>query len=243
MFYYRGLTGNTFGMIEMKYEIKGTPFPVVTCFLEKGETMVTEKGAMSWMTDQMKMETNTGGGLMSGLGRMFSGDSIFLNNYTAEGDGQFITFGSSFPGRILDFHLENGKMIIAQKDAFLAMEKSVELSIHFKKKIGRGFFGGEGFIMQKFTGDGHVFLEIDGDIVEYELKAGERLLIDQSHLAAMEDTVQFDVTTVKGAKNVLFGGEGLFLGTLTGPGKVWIQTMPMAGLVDIILSRIPPSNG
>lgn len=134
MFYYRGLTGNTFGMIEMKYEIKGTPFPVVTCFLEKGETMVTEKGAMSWMTDQMKMETNTGGGLMSGLGRMFSGDSIFLNNYTAEGDGQFITFGSSFPGRILDFHLENGKMIIAQKDAFLAMEKSVELSIHFKKK-------------------------------------------------------------------------------------------------------------
>ncbi|MDV0444615.1 hypothetical protein MmiAt1_01460 [Methanimicrococcus sp. At1] len=227
----------------MKYEIKGTPFPVVTCHLERGETMVTEKGAMSWMTDKMKMETNTGGGLMKGLSRMFSGESIFLNNYTAEGDDQFITFGSSFPGRILDFKLEGGRTIIAQKDALLAMEKSVEMSIHFKKRVGAGFFGGEGFIMQKFTGSGYVFLEIDGDVVEYDLKAGERLMIDQGHLAAMEDTVSFDITTVKGAKNILFGGEGLFLGTVTGPGKVWIQTMPMGNLVDIFLSKIPPSNG
>ncbi|WNY29163.1 hypothetical protein MmiEs2_13810 [Methanimicrococcus stummii] len=227
----------------MKYQIKGTPFPVVTCYLERGEMMVTEKGAMSWMTDQMKMETNTGGGLMKGLSRMFSGESLFLNNYTAEGDNQFITFGSSFPGRILDFKLGNGRTIIAQKDALLAMEQSVEMSVHFKRKLGAGFFGGEGFVMQKFAGNGYVFLEIDGDVVEYDLKAGERLMIDQGHLAAMEDTVSFDIVTVKGAKNILFGGEGLFLGALTGPGKVWIQTMPMGNLVDIILSRIPPSNG
>jgi uncharacterized protein (TIGR00266 family) len=223
----------------MKYEIKGTPFPVVTCYLERGEIMVSERGGMSWMTDKMKMETNTGGGFKKGLSRMFSGDSFFLNYYTAEGDNQFITFGSSFPGRILDLKLENGRTIIAQKGALLAMEKSVEMDIHFKKKIGAGFFGGEGFILQKFSGDGYVFLEIDGEIVEYDLKAGERLVIDQGHMAAMEDTVSFDITTVKGAKNILFGGEGLFLGTLTGPGKVWIQTMPMSNLVNLVLSRIP----
>lgn len=223
----------------MRYEIKGTPFPVVTCYLERGEVMVTEKGAMSWMTDKMKMETNTGGGLMKGLGRMVSGESIFLNNYTAEGDDQFITFGSSFPGRIMDFKLETGKTIIAQKDALLAMEKSVEMSVHFKKKIGVGLLGGEGFVMQKYTGSGYVFLEIDGDVVEYDLKAGECLIIDQGHLAAMEDTVSYDIETVKGAKNILFGGEGLFVGKLTGPGKVWIQTMPMSNLVSVIMSKMP----
>ncbi|MDV0446483.1 hypothetical protein MsAg5_03220 [Methanosarcinaceae archaeon Ag5] len=227
----------------MKYEIKGTPFPVVTCHLEKGETMVSESGAMSWMTDKMKMETTTGGGLMKGLGRMLSGNSLFLNNYTAEGENQHITFSSSFPGRILDFKLDGSKTLIAQKQALLAMEKTVNMEMHFRKKIGVGFFGGEGFIMQRFTGNGHVFLEIDGDVVEYELKAGEKMYIEQSHLAAMDSTVTFDIETVKGAKNILFGGEGLFLGTITGPGKVWIQTMPMSGLIDIILSRIPPSNG
>lgn len=226
----------------MKYEIKGTPFPVVTCRLEKGESMVTEKGAMSWMTDQMKMETNTRGGFMKGLGRMFAGDSFFLNIFTSEGDNQFIAFSSSFPGRILDFQLDGERTIIAQKEALLAMEKSVEMNVHFRKKLGVGFFGGEGFIMQKFSGSGYIFLEIDGDVVEYDLKAGEKLYIEQSHLAAMESTVNFDIAAVKGVKNVLFGGEGLFLGTLTGPGKVWIQTMPMSGLVDIILSRIPPRN-
>jgi len=223
----------------MRYEIKGTPFPIVTCFLEKGEVMITEKGGMSWMTDKMKMETNTGGGLSKGLGRMLAGDSIFLNEYTAEGENQSITFASSFPGRILDIKLENGKTIIAQKDALLAMEKSVQMDIHIKKKIGVGFFGGEGFVMQKFSGNGYVFMEIDGEVIEYELKAGERMFIDQGHLAAMEDTVTYDITTVQGAKNILFGGEGLFLGTLTGPGKIWIQTMPISNLANVIHSRLP----
>jgi len=223
----------------MRYEIKGTPFPIVTCFLEKGEVMITEKGGMSWMTDKMKMETNTGGGLAKGLGRMLAGDSIFLNEYTAEGENQSITFASSFPGRILDIKLENGRTIIAQKDALLAMEKSVQMDIHLKKKIGVGFFGGEGFVMQKFSGDGYVFMEIDGEVIEYELKAGERMFIDQGHLAAMEDTVTYDITTVQGAKNILFGGEGLFLGTLTGPGKIWIQTMPISNLANVIHSRLP----
>ncbi|MCL2862535.1 MAG: TIGR00266 family protein [Methanimicrococcus sp.] len=221
----------------MRYEIKGTPFPVVTCYLDKGEVMITEKGGMSWMTDKMKMETNTGGGLAKGLGRMFTGESVFLNEYTAEGENQSITFASSYPGRILDIKLENGKTIIAQKDALLAMEKSVQMGIHLKKKVGVGFFGGEGFVMQKFSGNGYVFMEIDGEVIEQELKAGERLFIDQGHLAAMEDTVTYDITTVQGAKNILFSGEGLFLGTLTGPGKIWIQTMPISNLVNIIHSK------
>lgn len=223
----------------MKYEISKTPFPIVTCQLEKGESMVTEKGGLAWMTDKIQMNTDTKGGFMKGLGRMFSGESMFLNTYLAEDDNQSITFAASYAGRILDFELDGSKEIIAQKGAFLAMEPTVAFSTHFRKKLGVGFFGGEGFIMQKFTGNGHVFLEIDGEVVEYDLKEGEKLIIDQGYLAAMESTVKFDITTVKGAKNILFGGEGLFLGTLTGPGKIWIQTMPMSGLVDIILSKIP----
>lgn len=223
----------------MKYEIKGTPFPVVTCHLEKGESMITEKGGMAWMTDKINMVTDAKGGVMKGLGRMLSGESFFLNTYTAEGEEQWITFGSSYAGRILDFNLDGSKEIIAQKDAFLAMEPTVTLSTHFQKKLGIGIFGGEGFILQKFTGTGHVFLELDGEIIEYDLKAGETLKIDQGYLAAMESTVTFDITTVKGVKNVLFGGEGLFLGTLTGPGKVWLQTMPMSNLINIVLSHMP----
>jgi uncharacterized protein (TIGR00266 family) len=223
----------------MKYEIKGTPFPVVTCQLEKGESMITEKGGMVWMTDKIQMVTDAKGGLMKGLGRMVTGESLFLNTYTAESENQEITFGSSYAGRILEVKLDGSKDIIAQKGAFLAMETGVTLSTHFNKKLGVGIFGGEGFIMQKFSGNGYVFLEIDGELVEYELQAGETIKIDQGYLAAMDSTVTFDITTVKGVKNVLFGGEGLFLGTLPGPGKVWIQTMPLSNLINLIIARSP----
>ena len=225
--------------MELKYEIKGEPFPIVTCQLENGQSLITEKGGMAWMTDKIKMVTDAKGGLMKGLGRMVSGESLFLNTYTAEGDNQEITFGSSYAGKILDFKLDGSNEIIAQKGAFLAMEPTVTLSTHFNKKLGAGIFGGEGFIMQKFTGEGYVFLEIDGDVIEYELKEGEKMFIDQGYLAAMDSTVLFDITTVKGVKNVLFGGEGLFLGTVTGPGRIWIQTMPMANLVNVMLSHMP----
>lgn len=225
----------------MEYEIKGGSFPMVVCKLNKGETLKNEGGAMALMSSEIKMETNTGGGILKGLGRALSGDSIFLNFFTAQADNQEIGFASGFPGKIIPIEL-NGRTIIAQKNSYLASEEDVDISMHFKKKIGRGIFGGEGFILQKFTGNGMLFLEIDGDVVEYDLAPGEKMLIDQGHLAAMEKTVDFDIERVKGAKNMLLGGEGLFLGKLTGPGKVWIQTMPMSKFVDSLIPLFPASS-
>ena len=216
----------------MKYEITGSSLPVVVVTLEKGETIHSERGAMSWMSEGLEMKTNAGGGIGKAFSRMFSGESIFQNTYTATKDGDFIAFASSFPGEILAFDVSEGT-IIAQKTAFLAREESVNMSIHFQKKFGSGFFGGEGFIMQKFEGKGMIFLEIDGSIKEYDLAAGESMILDTGYLAAMEDTVKMDIITVKGVKNVLFGGEGLFNTKVTGPGKVWVQSMPkykLAGL-------------
>ncbi|MCL2115890.1 MAG: TIGR00266 family protein [Methanobrevibacter sp.] len=222
----------------MKYEIKGGAFPVVICELEQGERIVTEGGGMAFMTPQIKMETSTGGGLMKGLARTFSGESLFLNYYTAEGPNQSIGFASSFPGTIMPIRISGNSSIIAQKTAFLAAEDGVEISTHFRKNLASGFFGGEGFILQKFTGEGIVFLEIDGDTIEYNLKAGERMVIDQGHLAAMDQSVEFDIQRVKGVKNMLFGGEGMFLANVTGPGRVWLQTMPLSNFINIILPYV-----
>ena len=222
----------------MKYEITGSSLPVVVVTLDKGETIHSERGAMSWMSDGLEMKTNAGGGIGKAFSRMFSGESIFQNTYTASKDGDFIAFASSFPGEILAFDVSEGT-IIAQKTAFLAREESVNMSIHFQKKFGSGFFGGEGFIMQKFEGKGMVFLEIDGSIKEYDLAPGESMILDTGYLAAMTETVKMDVVTVKGVSNVLFGGEGLFNTKVTGPGHIWVQTMPKYKL----LSLIPRDNG
>ena len=222
----------------MKYEITGSSLPVVVVTLEKGETIHSERGAMSWMSEGLEMKTNAGGGIGKAFSRMFSGESIFQNTYTATKDGDFIAFASSFPGEILAFDVSEGT-IIAQKTAFLAREESVNMSIHFQKKFGSGFFGGEGFIMQKFEGKGMIFLEIDGSIKEYDLAAGETMILDTGYLAAMTETVKMDVVTVKGVSNVLFGGEGLFNTKVTGPGHIWVQTMPKYKL----LSLIPRDNG
>ncbi|MDR2966524.1 MAG: TIGR00266 family protein [Methanobacteriaceae archaeon] len=219
----------------MKYKIEGGAFPVVICDLDQGERMVTEGGGMAFMSSQMKMETSTGGGLMKGLARTLSGESMFLNYYTAEAPGQSIGFASSFPGNIIPIKLNGTNTIIAQKTAFLASEEGVEISTHFRKSLATGFFGGEGFILQKFSGEGMVFLEIDGDTLEYNLEAGEKMIIDQGHLAAMDESVEFDIQRVKGVKNMLFGGEGLFLANVTGPGRVWVQTMPLSNFVNTIL--------
>ena len=222
----------------MEYEIKGGAFPMVVCRLQKGETMKNETGAMAYMTSDMKMDTNTGGGLLKGLGRALSGDTIFLNFFTAQSDNQEIGFSSCTPGKIIPIRLNGSNSIIGQKNAFLAAEDGVNLDMHFRGKLGAGIFGGEGFILQKFTGNGIVFLEIDGEVIEYDLQPGEKLLADPGHIAAMDETVDFDIERVKGAKNMLFG-EGLFFARLQGPGKVWIQTMPLSRLAEALTPYLP----
>lgn len=226
----------------MEYEIQGGAFPIVICTLQRGETMKNETGAMSFMTSEMKMETNTGGGLLKGLGRALSGDSIFLNFFTAQADKQKIGFSARTPGKIFPIKLDGTNTIIGQKNAFLAAEEGVDLDIYFRNKIGTGIFGGEGFVLQKFSGVGMAFIEIDGEVIERELAPGEQLLLDPGHLAAMDESVGFDIERVKGAKNILFG-EGLFFARLTGPGKVWIQTMPISKLAEAIIPFIPTSSG
>ncbi len=225
----------------MKYELKGGVFPVVVCDLNDGEKMITEKGSMVWMTPNMEMQTS-GGGLGKMFSKAFSGESMFQNIYTAHGAGM-IAFGSSFPGRILPIEIAPGREMILQKSAFLASEASVQLSIHFNKKFGAGLFGGEGFIMQRLSGSGIAFAEIDGELVEYDLAPGQQMIVDTGNVAGFESTVSIDIQQVAGLKNKLLGGEGLFNTVLTGPGKIWLQTMPISGVAASIRPYIPTGNG
>ena len=225
----------------MRYKIQGDPMPVVICELDAGETMITERGSMVWMSPNMKMETNAGG-IGKALGRIFSGESIFQNRYTAQGGPGLIAFASSFPGNIRAVEIGPGKNLIAQKSSFLASTAGVELSVHFHKRLGAGFFGGEGFIMQKLSGNGIAFVEIDGSAVEYDLAAGQSMIVDTGNLALADETVKIDVQTVKGAKNVLFGGEGLFNTVVTGPGKVTLQTMPLSSFAGMVAASIPSKD-
>lgn len=225
----------------MRYEIKGETLPVVICYLDGGETMITEKGAMAWMSPNMKMETSAGG-LGKAFGRMFSGESIFQNRYTATGGNGMIAFASSFPGNIIAYDIAPGREIIVQKRGFLASEAGVNLSVFFQKKMGAGFFGGEGFIMQKLSGNGTAFVEFDGSITEYTLQPGKQIIVDTGYVAAVEGTCSIDVQTVSGVKNVLFGGEGLFNTVITGPGKIWLQSMPIYNLAGLISELIPSKS-
>jgi uncharacterized protein (TIGR00266 family) len=220
----------------MKYEIKGQNLPYVEIYLNNGETIHTECGAMSWMSDTMVMKTNAGGGLGKVFSRVLSGESMFQNTYTATKDNDFIAISSSFPGEILAVDVSK-QPIIAQKRSFLAREKSVEMSIFFQRKIGAGFFGGEGFIMQKFTGNGIVFLEIDGSLIEKNLEQGQTMILDTGYLAAMTEGVKFEIVSVKGVGNALFGGEGLFNTKVTGPGKIWIQSSPIHKLMNFFQAK------
>ena len=226
----------------MKYEIKGDTMPVVVCQLDGGESVICEAGAMSWMTPNMEMQTS-GGGLGKMFGRMFSGESVVQDHYTAKGGPGLIAFASSFPGSIRAYEITPSKPIICQKKAFLASTQGVELSVHYQKKIAGGLFGGEGFIMQKISGSGTAFIEIDGSTVEYNLGAGEQLVVDTGYLAMMDATVQMDVQQVKGIKNALLGGEGLFNTIVTGPGRVLVQTMPINNFASLIASLLPNKNG
>ena len=227
----------------IKYKIEGGSLPVVICYPEMGQTLCTQSGAMSWMSTNMQMQTNSGGGIKKALGRLFSGDSIFMNEYTPQGGNGMIAFASSFPGSIIPFEITNGNGIIVQKSGFLAMEKGLDLSVFFQKSLGRGFFGGEGFIMQRISGEGTAFVEIDGYCKEYTLAVGESIIVDTGYLAAMSETCTMDIQTVKGIKNALFGGEGIFNTRITGPGKVYIQSMPIINTAQRLIPYLPqPSS-
>ena len=226
----------------MRYQIQGETLPVVICELEDGEKMITEGGAMSWMSPNMKMETTSNGGLGKAVGRAFSGEKMFQNIYTAQGGPGMIAFASSFPGSIRAFEIAPGQDMIFQKKAFLAAETGVELSVHFRKKVASGLFGGEGFIMKKISGQGIVFAEFDGHVIEYELQAGQQIVVDTGHLAAMTASCNMDIQSVPGVKNMLFGGEGFFNTVITGPGKVWLQTMPISNVAGAIRPYIPSGS-
>ena len=226
----------------MEYEILGDNLPVVVCNLENEESIISEGGGMSWMSPNMKMETTTRGGVGKAFGRMFSGEKMFQNRYTAKNGPGMIAFASSFPGSIMAFNISSDNSIVTQKRAFLACEEGVELSIFFNKKISGGFFGGEGFIMQKLSGEGLAFIEIDGHAVEYTLEEGQSIVVDTGHLAAMDSTCSLEVKSVPGVKNILFGGEGLFNTIITGPGRVVLQSMPLSNIAGAIGSLLPSGN-
>ena len=222
----------------MKYEIKGETMPVVICTLQNGETLNCEAGAMSWMSPNMQMET-LGGGVGKMFGRMASGETAFLNRYTAQGGSGMIAFANRFPGALRAIQIDPSRPVVVQKNGFLASTEGVELSVFFQKKGMAGFFGGEGFIMQKLSGSGTAFLEIDGSCVEYELAPGQQIIVDTGYVAMMDATCTMEVQTVKGVKNMLFGGEGLFNTVITGPGHVVLQTMPLHSFAAAIAGMIP----
>ncbi len=223
----------------MEYEILGGSFPVVECTLKAGESMITQSGSMAWMDPTITMETSSNGGLKKVVGRLFSNEHLFQNIYTATQDGAKIAFGTCVPGSIIAVKLEPGKSLICQKSAFLASYGNVELSTFFNKKIGVGIFGGEGFIMQKITGEGVVFIEIDGANQEFVLAEGQQLVLSTGYLVSIEETCSMDVQTVKGLKNIILGGEGIFNTIITGPGKVVAQTMPLPKLANSLVPFLP----
>ncbi len=226
----------------MKFRIIGSTMQALDIMLNRGEAVFTEGGGMSWYKGAVNMETNMPGGMLGGLGRALSGESLFMTEYTAMSEQALITFTPEVSGSIIARELAAGETVIAQRDAFMVAQKGVSLAVHFQKRLGAGFFGGEGFIMQKVTGPGYAFFEIDGETVEMNLAAGEKVMVDPGHVALMDATVGYDIERIKGVKNIIFGGEGLFLATVTGPGKVVLQTMPFSNLLAKIIAKIPKSS-
>jgi uncharacterized protein (TIGR00266 family) len=223
----------------MKYKIEGDVMQILTLELDQGDEVFSESGAMAWMSANMEMESYMRGGLGAGLGRMFTGESLFLVKFNSASGKGIVSFAPSFPGKILPLEIAPGKEMICQKDSFLAAQESVNLETVFRKKLGVGLFGGEGFLLQKLTGSGMAFAEIDGEVFEMQLKAGDKLKVDTGSIAMFEPSIKYEVEMVKGVKNMLFGGEGLFLATLEGPGKVWLQSMPASSVAQKILQYMP----
>ncbi|MCU0487541.1 MAG: TIGR00266 family protein [Anaerolineales bacterium] len=234
------VTASGQGMTGMEYKIIGSTLQAVIIELDPGETIFSESGGMAWMSSNIVMNTSgRGGGLGGVLKRAVSGESLFLVEYTSQGSKGTVAFASDFPGKIVPIRLGQGQQMICQKTAFLCAEKTVGLDIHFRKRLGAGLFGGEGFIMQKLTGPGVAFVCLDGEIVEYTLEPNQVLKVDTGHVAMYEPSVGFDVEMLKGFTNIFFGGEGLFMATLQGPGRIWLQTMPTSNLARAILPYLP----
>ena len=223
----------------MKHAIRGTTLQVLDVELTKGESVYTESGGMSWMSANIGMDSNMKGGIGKAFGRMFAGESMFMTTYSCQEGIGLISFCNEFPGKIIEHDLAEGQSIICQRDSFMVAESHVELKAEFTKRFGVGLFGGEGFFLQKITGPGKAFLEFAGEITEYNLGEGQTLKVDPGHIGAFEPTVSYDITRIKGIKNMLFSGEGLFLATLTGPGKIWLQSMPIRNLAKKIIPYIP----
>jgi uncharacterized protein (TIGR00266 family) len=223
----------------VKYRLTGTTMQALGILLTQGEAMITEVGGMSWMKGNVDMKTNMPGGLFGGLARAAMGESIFLTTYTCIGPQAEITFTPEAPGAVVPIELAEGQSVIAQRDAFMCAQQGVTLAVHLRQRLGVGLFGGEGFILQRVTGPGMAFFEIDGEIVTIDLQAGETLRVDPGHIALFEPAVSCNIEMIKGVSNILFGGEGLFLATMTGPGKVWLQTMPLNNLISKIIAKIP----
>ena len=227
----------------MQYKISGTLMETVDIHLKQGESIYSESGGMAWMRGAFDMDTSTRGGLGAGLGRMLAGESLFLTTYTCKSQDGLITFTPEVPGKVIDLNLAAGQSLICQKDSFMCAEESVSIEMHFRKKLGVGLFGGEGFILQKISGPGTAFVEIPGEVRIIELGTGEHMQVDPGHIAMFEPTVEYDITGVKGLKNVLFSGEGLFLATLKGPGKVWLQSLPLSNLARKLAKYMPTKSG
>jgi uncharacterized protein (TIGR00266 family) len=231
------------GATGMEYKVIGTTLQAVILELDPGETVYSESGGMAWMTSNIQMKTSgRGGGIGGALARAVSGESLFLVEYTSAGGKGMVAFASDFPGKIVPIHLGEGQQMICQKTAFMCAEKTVGLDIHFRKRLGAGLFGGEGFILQKLTGPGVAFVALDGEIVEYTLGNNQLIKVDTGHVAMYEPTVSFDVEMVKGFSNIFFGGEGLFLASLKGPGRIWLQTMPTSNLARAVAPHLPKTS-
>jgi uncharacterized protein (TIGR00266 family) len=225
----------------MQYAVTGTVMQTVALDLSPGETVYSQTNCMCWMNDAIEMNTNTGGGFFAGLMRSMGGGTLFITDFTARGNGH-VAFAPRFPGTIIPVQLQAGQALLCRKESFLCAEKSVTLEIAFQKRLGAGFFGGEGFVLQKVSGPGMVFLDLAGEVVERDLAPGERLLVHAGHVGVIDPTVSFDIQMVPGFKNILFGGEGLFLATLTGPGHVAMQSMPIMNLAEEIGRYLPGRN-
>ena len=226
----------------MKTHIFGNDLPGVSITLDEGESVYTQSGGMAWMDEKIKMETNVKGGLMSGIGRLFSGESLFMATYTATANDQEIVFASTFPGQILEFNLTQGEEWICQKSSFLVGVPSIRLNVEWTKKFSAGLFGGEGFILQRIHGEGKVFLETAGSVIKKDLKPGEVIKVDTGNVVAFNRNIRYEIETVKGFKNIFFGGEGLFLTKLTGPGTVYLQTLTMQNVAGRLIPYIPTSS-
>lgn len=227
----------------LRYRILGTTLQALILELQPGQIVYSEAGALSWMSGNVQMEATSGGGLGKMLGRLVTGESLFVVEYRAMNGPGLLAFSNEFPGKILPIELAPQQSLIVQKDAFLCAEQSVQMSVHWQKRLGAGLFGGEGFLLQRLTGPGLFFAELDGETVEYMLQPQQVLLVDPGHVAMFEPTVGFDIQMVRGIKTMLFGGEGLFLAHLTGPGRVWLQTMPMTNLVQAVARYLPREGG